>query len=64
METKMLSLFLVFFFVQNYALLPTGEWGGDKFTGEKSFIVDDSSTSAQTLTDAMVKILLAGYFTG
>ena len=55
---------MVFFFVQNYALLPTGEWGGDKFTGEKSFIVDDSSTSAQTLTDAMVKILLDGYFTG
>jgi len=61
METKMFSLFLVFFFVQNYALLPTGEWGGDKFTGEKSFIVDDSSTSAQTLTDAMMYLKKFGY---
>ena len=60
----MLALFLMLFFPQNIAPLPTGEWGGVTNTNKKSSLIEDSATSAQTLTDAMVKILLDGYITG
>ena len=54
----MLALFLVLFFPQNLVPLPTGEWGGKIYTNDKSSIIEVSSTSPQTLTDAMVKIYL------
>ena len=64
MEIRMLTMPLVLFSAQNIAPLPTGEWGGLTNTKDKSAIIEDSATSAQTLTDAMVKILLDGYITG